>query len=202
MAPKPGLHAVAHLCVTSLLMMTGCAHGGAAARGAEGVEQVEKVDETHDGFSLNVYRNVVRGKVIDSFGYLNERDASRALGLMDANVEYTFEGEHSLGGTRVSRAGVEKWFGRLFRLLPGKFTLRSVEVVGGPWRSTVYTVFDDVVTPPFGEPYRNHGVQVVELRWGVAVRIHTYADTAKVQRALSVLAEHGVDEANAPPIIE
>lgn len=98
---------------------------------------------------------------------------------MAPDVQYTFEGAHSLGGTRVSRAGVEKWFARLLRLLPGKFTLRSVEVA--PWRSTVYTVFEDVVTPQYGEPYRNHGVQIVELRWGSAVRIHTYVDTAKVE---------------------
>lgn len=95
------------------------------------------------------------------------------------------EGKRVLGRTRVSRAGVEKWFGRLLRLLPGKFTIRSVEVVGGPWRSTVYTVFEDTVAPAFGDPYLNHGVQVVDLEWGAAVRIHTHADTAKVELALS-----------------
>lgn len=190
-------------CIGLALAMTmiGCAHG-AAARGAEGVEHMEKVDETHDGFSLDVYRNIVRGKVIDSFAHLSQGDASRALGLMATDVEYTFEGSHALGGTRVSRAGVEKWFARLLRLLPGKFTLRSVEVVGAPWRSTVYTVFEDVVTPQYGEPYRNHGVQIVELRWGTAVRIHTYVDTAKVAHALRLLAEQGVSEASAPPIVE
>ena len=163
---------------------------------------MEQVDETNDGFSLDVYRNVVRGKVIDSFAHLSDGDPSRALKLMAPDVEYTFEGAHALGGTRVSRAGVEKWFGRLLRLLPGKFTLRSVEVVGGPWRSTVYTVFEDLVAPQYGEPYRNHGVQRVELRWGSAVRIHTYVDTAKVEHALRVLAEHGIAEAAASPIDE
>lgn len=160
------------------------------------------VDATDDGFSINVYRNVVRQKVIDSFEHLSQGDPSRALALMAPGVEYTFEGTHALGGTRVSRGGVEKWFGRLLRLLPGKFTLRSVEVVGGPWRSTVYTVFEDVVTPAFGEPYLNHGVQIVDLEWGNAVRIHTYVDTAKVERALSLLAARGVSEASAAPISE
>jgi ketosteroid isomerase-like protein len=191
----------AYVGVALVMMTVGCAHG-AAARGAEGVDPMEGVDATHDGFSLDVYRNVVRGKVIDSFARLSQGDPSRALGLMAPDVEYTFEGAHALGGTRVSRAGVEKWFARLLRLLPGKFTLRSVEVVGAPWRSTVYTVFEDVVTPQYGEPYRNHGVQIVELRWGSAVRIHTYVDTAKVERALGVLAAHGMDEAKAAPIVE
>lgn len=163
---------------------------------------VEPVDATDDRFSIDVFRAVVRGKVLHSFERLSEGDPSAALALMSPAVEYTFEGEHALGGTRVSRDGVEKWFGRLLRLLPGRFTIRSVEVAGWPWRSTVYTVFEDVVRPRFGEPYRNHGVQVVDLEWGQAVRIHTYVDTAKVGRALRVLAEHGVDEATAPPILE
>lgn len=183
------------------LVLSGCG-GGVAARGGDGTTVTAAVDSTRDGFSLNVYRNIVRGKVIDSFARLNEGDATRALGLMSDDVHYTFEGAHALGGTRVSKQGVEKWFARLFRLIPGRFTLRSVEVVGGPWRSTVYTVFEDVVTPAWGEAYRNHGVQVVELEWGTAVRIHTYVDTAKVERALAVLAAHGVSEAAAAPIVE
>lgn len=159
-------------------------------------------DHTDDGFSLNPFRAIVRGKVLHSFERLSEGDPSAALALMDEKVEYTFEGEHALGGTRVSKAGVARWMERLLRLLPGKFEIQSVEVVGWPWRATVYVVFEDWVTPTIGEPYRNHGVQVVDLEWGVAVRIHTYVNTAKVERALEVLAEHGIPEATAPPITD
>ena len=147
------------------------------------------VDATHDGLSIDVFRAIVRGKVLRSFERLSEGDPSAALAVMAPGVEYTFEGEHALGGTRVSRVGVEKWFGRLIRLLPGRFTIRSVPVGGWPWKATVYTVFEDIVRPAIGEPYLNHGVQVIELRWGTAVRIHTYVDTAKVERALQTLAK-------------
>jgi hypothetical protein len=58
------------------------------------------------------------------------------------------------------------------------------------------------VTPAFGAPYVNQGVQVVELVWGRAKRIHTYVNTAKMRHALDVLAEHGVLEARADPIAE
>lgn len=192
--------------VSWALFSVGCGHG-AAGRGAEepimtNATEPGPVDATDDGFSLSVYRAVVRGKVLRSFEHLSQGDASAALALMSSDVEYTFEGTHALGGTRTSRAGVEKWFGRLLRLLPGKFTIRSIEVVGWPWRSTVYTVFEDVVSPAYGEPYRNHGIQVVDLEWGTAVRIHTYVDTAKVEGALRTLAEHGVDEAAALQILE
>ena len=154
------------------------------------------------GFDWNPYRAIVRRKVLNSFARLSEGDASAALALMAPTVQYTFEGSHALGGTRHSRDAVEKWFGRLLRLLPGRFAIRSVEVAGGPWRSTVYTVFEDVVQPAHGDAYRNHGVQVVELRWGTAVRVHTYVDTARVAAALQTLLEAGVAEAGAPPITD
>jgi ketosteroid isomerase-like protein len=170
------------------------------------VEQVgarsERVDSTHAGFSLNVFKSIVRGKVLRSFEQLSRGDPSVALALMSPEVEYTFEGAHALGGTRTTRLGVEKWFGRLLRLLPGRFTIRRVEVAGWPWRATVYTTFEDAVSPAYGPPYRNRGVQIAELAWGKAVRIHTFVDTARIEGALRALAAHGVAEAAAPPILE
>lgn len=180
---------------------SGCGHA-AAARGGEVTEMPGPVDQTRDAVSLDPFRAVVRGKVLHSFERLSAGDPSAALALMRDDVQYTFEGRHALGGTRVSRAGVERWFGRLLRLLPGRFTIRSVEVVGWPWRATIYTVFEDEVHPAAGEPYRNRGVQVVDLEWTLAVRVHTYVDTAKVTRALDALAAAGVEEAHAPPIEE
>jgi ketosteroid isomerase-like protein len=166
------------------------------------MKSISSVDATRDGFSFNPYRYIVRQKVLRSFAHLSVGDASEALALMARDVTYTFEGEHALGGTRISRAGVEKWFARLLRLLPGRFQIRRIDVIGMPWRTRVYTVFEDTVTPAFGAPYVNQGVQVVELVWGRAKRIHTYVNTAKMRHALDVLAEHGVLEARADPIAE
>jgi ketosteroid isomerase-like protein len=64
----------------------------------------------------------------------------------------------------------------------------------------VVVVFEDQVRTEHGEPYLNQGVQLIELVWGKAARIHTYVDTAKVARALDALAAHGVAEAHAAPI--
>jgi ketosteroid isomerase-like protein len=191
---------LAFLAGALVVTLSGCAHG-AAGRGGAGLAQ-EPVDATHDGFSLDPYRAVVRARVVEGFRRLSEGDASYVLGLMADDVEYTFEGRHALGGTRVSKAGVTRWFARLLRLIPGRFTLRSVEVAGGPWASTVTTVFEDVVTPLKGAPYRNHGVQVAELRWGQVVRVHTYVDTALVEAALATMAAQGVEEAALPPITD
>jgi len=185
----------------ALAVMIGCA-AGAAGPGQRSVGPPLPLDATRDGFSLDPYRFAVRRKVLRSFAQLSAGDPSAALATMASDVTYTFEGDHALGGTRTTRAAVERWFARLLRLLPGRFTIRSVQVVGWPWRSIVYTVFEDVVTPAYGPSYRNHGVQVIELRWGSAVRIHTYVDTDRISRALQILAEHGVAEAAAPPILE
>jgi ketosteroid isomerase-like protein len=184
-----------------VLLSSGCA-SGAAARGGVGLLANEPVDATTDGFALDPWRAIVRAKVIEGFARLSVGDPSYVLGLMADEVEYTFEGRHALGGTRVSKRGVERWFTRLLRLLPGTFTLRSVELRGGPAACTVYTVFEDQVTPLVGTPYRNHGVQIAELRWGKVVRVHTYVDTGLVEAALRAMREAGIEEAGAAPITE
>jgi ketosteroid isomerase-like protein len=64
------------------------------------------------------------------------------------------------------------------------------------------TVFEDRVTPAVGAPYVNDGVQITKLRWGKAVAIRTYVDTARVEAVLAELAASGVAEASAAPILE
>ena len=71
------------------------------------MKSISSVDATRDGFSFNPYHYIVRQKVLRSFAHLSVGDASEALALMARDVTYTFEGEHALGGTRISRAGVE-----------------------------------------------------------------------------------------------
>jgi ketosteroid isomerase-like protein len=149
-----------------------------------------------------MYASIIESKIRASFDALNRRDASVALSLMADDVHYRFEGHHALGGERVTRAGVAKWFERLFRLVESSFSIKSVDVVGWPWRSTVYTTFEDHVTPPVGEPYVNCGVQIAEIRWGRAVKIRTYLDTGRVEAVLGLLSKSGIAEASAPPIEE
>lgn len=163
---------------------------------------LEAVDRTEDGLTLNPYHAVVRGKVLAAFRGLTGHDSAPALALMAEDVHYTFEGAHALGGTRVSRAGVGKWFARLFRLVPGPFSLRSVEVRGFPWDTRVVTTFAHYVEPPNGAPYWGNGVQIVDLEWGAAKRIHTIVDTDRLVRTLDAMAERGVTEAHAAPILE
>jgi ketosteroid isomerase-like protein len=75
-----------------------------------------------------------------------------------------------------------------------------MQITGMPWKTTVITQFQDVVTPQLGAPYTNDGIQVICIRWGMAVSVRTYVDTLKVDNALRYMAENGVAEAAAKPI--
>lgn len=161
------------------------------------------VSQSSDDFTLNLFHAIVKQRVRQSFAALSRQDAEPALALMDEAVTYTFDtpgSRHALAGTRHSKQAVQRWFTRLFALLPGQFEVRRVDVTGWPWRASVVVHFEDRVAPRFGAPYVNHGMQEVELHWGTAVRIHTHVETVKVERALAVLAQHGVVEASAAPI--
>lgn len=153
-------------------------------------------------FSINPYRLVLKRKILKGFDELNKGNYTYITNLFASDVVYHFEGDHCLGGTRVSRAGVEKWFERLLRLLPSKFNIYSITISGPMWKTRAIMEFTDSVTPQYGSPYVNNGIQVVELSFGVAKKIHTYVDTNKVCTALNVLYDNGVVEAAAPKIEE
>ncbi len=159
--------------------------------------------EPMDDFTLDPFKAIVKQRVRRSFEALSRQDAAPALALMDDRVAYTFDtpgSRHALAGTRHSKQAVQRWFARLFTLLPGQFTVHRIDVEGWPWRATVVVHFEDRVTPRFGAAYVNRGRQEVELRWASAVRIHTHVETDKVERALAELARNGVTEAAAAPI--
>ena len=140
--------------------------------------------------SWNPFHAIVRRKVLAGFEALNRRDSSVALGVMAPDVRYTFEGANALGGTRVTRAGVAKWFTRLLKLVPPSFRILRLDVIGWPWRTRVYNLFEN---------HGTLGVQTLELRWGRAVRIHTFVDTAALA---STLDATGDAEAHAAQIEE
>lgn len=181
----------------------GCAVTPKSQSQPESVMPLPTTTEPTDDFTLNPFKAIVKQRVRRSFEALGRQDAAPALALMDDRVVYTFDAvgsRHALAGTRHSKQAVQRWFARLFTLLPGQFTVHRIDVEGWPWRATVVVHFEDRVVPRFGAAYVNQGRQEVELRWASAVRIHTHVETEKVERALSELVRHGVTEAAAAPI--
>jgi ketosteroid isomerase-like protein len=147
-----------------------------------------------------MYRKIVELRVRKAWQRLAARDYNYVLDQFSPSFEYSFVGDHALGGTRHSRESMTGWFERLFELFPEiRFELVDVLVKGWPWRTRVVALID-VHAQVAGEPYRNEVAQTIELRWGRITRIRTLEDTQKLARALERLASTGVEEAELAAI--
>jgi ketosteroid isomerase-like protein len=147
-----------------------------------------------------VYRRIVEGRIRKAWRRLAQRDYRYVLEQFAPRFEYSFAGDHALGGTRHSRESMRGWFERLFELFPGiRFEVRDVLVRGWPWRTRA-VVLVDVKTDVAGEPYRNEVAQTLELRWGKISRMRNLEDTQKLERALERLAAAGVPQAELAAI--
>jgi ketosteroid isomerase-like protein len=153
-----------------------------------------------NSFLFNPFKTVLKRKILSGFDQLNRGNYKPLVNLFADNVHYWFGGDHSLGGERYSKHAVELWFERLLRLLPSNFKINSLSIYGPPWRTDVIIEFTDTVSPAYGAFYTNHGIQKIKIVWGKAVDIRTYVDTYKVQTALKILSENGIEEASAPPV--
>jgi ketosteroid isomerase-like protein len=147
-----------------------------------------------------MYRMIVAHQVRKAWAHLADRDYDYVLDQFSPSFEYTFVGDHALGGTRHTRESMTGWFERLFELFPGiRFEVADVLVRGWPWRTRVVVLLN-VSAEVAGEPYRNEVAQTIELRWGRITRIRTLEDTQKLSRALQRLAEAGVEQAELAAI--
>jgi ketosteroid isomerase-like protein len=122
--------------------------------------------------------------------------------MCDPAITHRFGGDHALGGTRHSREGLRLWLERLGRVVPDlTLAIEDVWVKGGPWRTTAIVRWTSTGTSLDGGLYENHGVHVVEMRWGKAVRIDANEDRQAVAALLQRQAACGIDEALAAPIV-
>ena len=148
------------------------------------------------------YRYAMEGVVRFAFRRLSNGDYRTLLAACAPDVEHTFAGEHALGGTRHTREGLERWFERLFGLFPGlDFEVKRVLVRGWPWRTVAMVEWVDRARPADGVPYVNEGCHVLRFEWGRLAGLRAYLDTRKVEETLDRLAEGGIEEAAAPPIL-
>ncbi|WP_375494073.1 nuclear transport factor 2 family protein [uncultured Jatrophihabitans sp.] len=148
-----------------------------------------------------MYQPIVRRLIERVFADLSRGDYAAVLPRMDPRVHHRFAGDHALGGDRHTRDGVEQWFARLFRLFSLQFTVTRVVVSGPPWNLVVPVEWVAEVTPVHGPRYLNRGVHIIHVRRGRVVELLAYEDSQAVVQGLAVLAEHGVDEATAAPIL-
>ncbi len=82
-------------------------------------------------------------------------------------------------------AEFERWFERLFTLLPGlRLSLTDLVVSGWPWNTTVVARLAVTATLADGSSYTNEAVQWIRLRWGRITDDYVLEDTARLAAAL------------------
>lgn len=148
-----------------------------------------------------MYHAVVRRQLRGVFTSLNKGEYAPTVNAMAERFEHRFAGDHPLGGVRHTRDGLTRWFERLFRLTQHlDFDIQHIVVAGWPWDTTGTIEWTDNAQLADGQPYTNHGVHVVRLRWFRAVSIHANLDTARWEAACARMAAAGNPEAAAAPI--
>ncbi|HEY8082238.1 MAG TPA: nuclear transport factor 2 family protein [Solirubrobacterales bacterium] len=150
-----------------------------------------------------MYGLIVRKRVEAVFESLSHGDwDSIAAGLAE-DVHHIFPGDHPLGGERHTRAGVLRWFERLGRLYPGHdFEVHRIMSGGWPWDIWIVAQWTAHLRPQLGEPYANDGTHWIRVRRGRVVYFHAYLDTQLIATACQQMAEAGVAEAAASPIVD
>jgi len=147
-----------------------------------------------------VYRRIVAAKVRRAWRHLDQHDYPYVLDQFAPRFEHHFVGDHAMGGTRRSRAAMEAWFQRVFRLFPAiRFSLDDVVVRGWPWKTRAVALVS-VDSQVNGRRYRNEVAQTLDIRWGRIAAIHNLEDTQRLAEVLARLAADGVEEAASAPI--
>ncbi|MFV0375250.1 nuclear transport factor 2 family protein [Microbacterium sp.] len=142
----------------------------------------------------------MRSKVAAIFDRINEGDYSAMVDALAPAFEYRFHGEHALGGRRTTVAAMNRWWQRIFRLLPGvRFDIREVLVDGSPWRTRVAVRAEVAGELPGGALYRNTVFQFLTLAWGRVTSVETLEDLQVLEAALHAVGDAGNAEALADP---
>ncbi len=148
-----------------------------------------------------LYRAVVRRKARGVFSSLSKGDWRPTMRDMSEDVHHFFPSGGALGGERHSREAFERWFERLYRLIPEiEFEVHDVAVRGWPWDTAVAIEWTDRGRAADGAPYENEGAHWIRLRWGRATEVHAYLDTETLNAVMERLAEAGIEEASMPPV--
>jgi ketosteroid isomerase-like protein len=149
-----------------------------------------------------MYHAIVKRIAAKNFTRVNDKDYDALLKDCAPDVYHRFGGSHALGGDRHDREALRRWFERLGRVSPTlSLTVHDVWVKGTPRNTTVIIRWSATQDMPDGSPYNNHGVHIVQMKWGKIVSIDANEDSQVVAAGLQVFAAHGVTEALADPIV-
>lgn len=140
-----------------------------------------------------MYHAIVRARVRQLWRRAGNGDYHAAVALASPELHFRFAGEHPLGADLRGPAEFERWFERLFTLLPGlRLSLTGLAVTGWPWNTTVVARLAITATLANGTPYTNEAVQWIRLRWGRMTDDYVLEDTARLAAALRQQAAAGI----------
>jgi ketosteroid isomerase-like protein len=146
---------------------------------------------------------IARRRAEAVFAALGRGDWDRVLADLADPVHHVFPGDHPLGGVRHSRAAVGRWFERLARLFPGhEFEVEEVLSKGPPWDLWIVVRWTALLTPAAGPSYENRGTHWIRVRWSRVTHFHAHLDTQRIAEACALMAEAGIEEAAAEPIVD
>jgi ketosteroid isomerase-like protein len=148
-----------------------------------------------------MYHTIVKRIAKKNFELVSQKNYEALLKSCVPKIHHKFGGRHALGGERHDIDALRRWFSRLGRLGPElKLTVSDVWVKGWPDNTTIIIRWDATDRMANGDPYKNHGVHIVKMRWGKIYDIDANEDSQAVADNLKMHSEYGVEEASAPPI--
>jgi ketosteroid isomerase-like protein len=132
-----------------------------------------------------MYHAFVRRRVRHGFQLVSSGQIDAVVAQFADDAVFAFPGEHAMAGERRGHAAIRDWFEETRRLFPDfRLVAKTIIVEGGPWRTRVGTRFEVFATFPDGSPYRNEGMQFLEIRWGRIRQDRLFEDTQIVADAL------------------
>jgi len=148
-----------------------------------------------------MYSAIIKRIAIRNFQRVNAGDYEAVLASCTPDIHHRFGGHHTIGGERHDIDALRAWFQRLGRVAPDlTLTIRDIWVKGGPWNTHIIIRWDNAETLPDGSSFANHGVHVVQMKWGKVIDIDANEDSQAVAESMPIRAAHGIDEALAAPI--
>ena len=149
-----------------------------------------------------LYRSIVKTRIRQSFDQVNNRQWDELMNSISPGVHHRFGGVHAIGGERHDKEALRRWFERLARVLPDLYLkINNIWVQGWPWHTMVFVQWDGTAALLNGDPYSQHAIHVITLRWGQIAALDVFEDSQAVNRALAVQAAAGLGEAVAEPIL-
>ena|SRR5437660_12400519 len=136
-----------------------------------------------------MYRLVVRVMARRQFRLLSEGSIDRFMSVFNEQSIFHFAGNHEFGGRRVGAEAIRPVIEAMHARFPDlRITPVRIFVQGWPWNTFVACHLEVRASLPSGVPYRNAGMQLLQLRWGKVVEDRIYEDTDVLKDALATHA--------------